>query len=134
MRIHAIGTVTIARKTSAIEAWDDYGVVCTDLTTTYGSAVQLAYFLMDMVERRGARIVLGKPITNPTVAEITRCLQEAYRQVQPHKDLAPPAAPVSNAPRNTGAGCRTSSRSRASESSQKTHARLKKRGPIRLPK
>lgn len=74
--------------------------------------MQLAYFLADMVERHGARIVLGKPITNPTVAEITRCLQEAYREVQQHKDLAPPAAPVPNAPRNTGADSHTSNKSR----------------------
>ncbi|MHB8252195.1 MAG: hypothetical protein ACYDEV_00490 [Acidiferrobacter sp.] len=82
MRIHVIGTVTVARKTATIEVWEDYGVVCTDLTTTYGSAVHLAYFLAELTERRGARVVLGEFLTNPTVADLTQRLLEAYRQGQ----------------------------------------------------
>lgn len=80
MRIQRIGTVIVARKTAAIEAWENYGIVCTDLTTTYGSASDLAYFLAKMTVRRDVRIVIEGLPANPTVADMTRCLQDAYRQ------------------------------------------------------
>lgn len=87
MRIHVIGTVIVARKASAIEAWENYGVVCTDLTTTYGSPMNLATFLADMAARRNIRIEVGQPVTNPTAADIAKRLQEAYRQVMRPKGV-----------------------------------------------